>query len=106
MTTDEKILGETLLKLLVKLEVIREDVCPTGPELVAIAEESMTRPMWWPKNPYPESVFPMTDEEYIKAIPDPVLRTAISGYSGRWVFEMASRMFYKAWREHEEAGEA
>lgn len=62
----------------------------------------MTRPEWWPKNPYPKSVFPMTDDEYIKAIPDPVLRTAISGYSGRWVFEMADRMFYKAWKEHEE----
>lgn len=37
-TTHERILGETLLGLLIKIGVIREDACPTGPELVVIAE--------------------------------------------------------------------
>lgn len=35
----ERILGETLLKLLIKIGVVREDACPTGPELVATAED-------------------------------------------------------------------
>ena len=47
-------------------------------------------PEWWPYCPYFESVFPMTGEQYVKAIPDPHKRTAISGYMMRegWcVFE-------------------
>lgn len=39
ITIHEKILGETLLKLLIKIGVVREGACPTGPELVAIAED-------------------------------------------------------------------
>ena len=30
--------------------------------------------------PWPESVWPMTDAEYVKAVPDDNLRTGISGY--------------------------
>lgn len=30
-------------------------------------------------NPYPKTMFLMTIEEYVKAIPDPKLRTSISG---------------------------
>lgn len=32
------------------------------------------------QNPYPESVFPMTETEYVKFIPDPANRTAVSGF--------------------------
>ena len=39
VTIHEKILGEALLKLLIKIGVVRENACPTGPELVAIAED-------------------------------------------------------------------
>lgn len=39
VTAHEKILGETLLKLLIKIKVIREDAQPTGPELVVITED-------------------------------------------------------------------
>ena len=37
-TIREKLLGETLLKVLIKLGVIRKDACPTGPELIMLAE--------------------------------------------------------------------
>ena len=38
-TNHEKLLGETLLKLLIKIGVSRKNACPTGPELVAIVED-------------------------------------------------------------------
>ena len=31
-------------------------------------------------NPYTERIFPMTLEEYVAAVPDPHLRSAISGH--------------------------
>lgn len=40
-------------------------------------------------NPYPKWLFPMTTKDYVKAIPDPKLRTAISGCIGRWVWNNA-----------------
>jgi hypothetical protein len=45
---------------------------------------------WWPYCPYSSKVFPMTGEQYVKAVPDPHMRTAISGYlmrEGWCVFE-------------------
>lgn len=45
---------------------------------------------WWPYCPYKNKVFPMTSEQYVKAVPDPHMRTAISGYlmrEGWCVFE-------------------
>ena len=48
------------------------------------------KPDWWPKNPYPESVFPMTLDEYCEAVPDGDLRTAISGCLGRTFWSVAS----------------
>jgi len=38
--------------------------------------------------PWPESIWPMTDDEYVKAVPDPILRTAISGYLMRCGWEL------------------
>jgi len=54
------------------------------------------KPAWWPDNPYPESMFPMTDDEYVKAIPDPKMRTAISGCLGRLFWDIASESIYNA----------
>ena len=50
----------------------------------------------FPENPYPKSVFPMTEDEYVKEIPDPHTRTAISGFMGRFVFEATKRRFLEA----------
>ena len=40
-------------------------------------------------NPYPESVFPMTTKDYVKAIPNEHKRTTISGYCGRLFWDLA-----------------
>ena len=48
------------------------------------------KPEWWPRNPYPGSIFPMTPDEYCDAVPDDDLRTAISGCLGRTFWDIAS----------------
>jgi len=53
-------------------------------------------PSWWPKNPYPQDVFTMTDAQYAEAIPDHDLRTAISGYNGRHFWDIAAQAVYDA----------
>lgn len=58
------------------------------------------RPEWWPTCPYPEDVFPMTDKEYVKAVPDPKLRTAISGFLMREGWRVAEGQVYDAMCEH------
>jgi len=45
-----------------------------------------------PENPYPQEVFPMTLEEYAKAIPEENLRSAISGCLARWAWNVAYEM--------------
>ena len=57
------------------------------------------RPDWWPENPYPESVFTMTEEEYIEVIPDKHLRTRISGFMARFGWDRADEAIYEAWVE-------
>ena len=39
------------------------------------------------QSPWPESIWTMTEDEYVKAVPDEKLRTAISGFLMRegWV---------------------
>ena len=59
-------------------------------------------PDWWPTNPYPEDIFPMSVEWYVRAIPDEHVRTAISGCLGRLFWDIASRSIYDAWRQKEE----
>ena len=56
------------------------------------------KPSWWPENPYPVEVFPMTTKEYVKAVPDEDKRTAISGHLGRLFWNLASKSILKAWR--------
>lgn len=52
--------------------------------------DNRKKPDWWPKNPYPKSVFVMTIDEYAKTVPNPKTRTAISGCLGRMFFETIS----------------
>jgi hypothetical protein len=53
--------------------------------------------------PWPESAWPMTEAEYIKAVPDPHQRTAISGAVMRWGWELAQTTVNEAIAEAEEA---
>ncbi len=61
------------------------------------------KPSYWPECPYPESVFPMTEEEYVQSIPDKKLRTAISGYLGRLFWNLASDAIWNAMQEEDNA---
>lgn len=58
------------------------------------------RPNWWPQNPYPKTIFTMTEEGYIETVPDPKLRTRISGFLGRLFWEAASDSIWEAWQNH------
>jgi len=48
------------------------------------------KPDWWPECPYPEEFFPGLGEAYAKAVPDPALRTRLSGVLGRWFWRIAT----------------
>lgn len=50
----------------------------------------MSKPEWWPRSPYPESIFPMPREQYSNIVPDPDKRTALSGMLGREFWDIAS----------------
>ena len=54
-----------------------------------MTDTSSSQPEWWPHCPWPEEVWPMTPDEYIAAVPDPKLRTAISGYLMRQGWHLA-----------------
>jgi len=56
----------------------------------------MNKPDWWPKNPYPESVFTMKEEQYADIVVDSNLRTALSGMLGRLFWNMASEAIWQA----------
>lgn len=60
----------------------------------------MIKPDWWPRNPYPESIFPMPRDEYSDVVPDPHLRTALSGMLGREFWEIASDAIWDALQNH------
>ena len=60
----------------------------------------MTKPNWWPKNPYPEYIFPMQREKYSEVVPDPGSRTALSGMLGREFWDIASESIYDALRSN------
>jgi hypothetical protein len=60
----------------------------------------MKKPDWYPKNPYFESVFPATVEDYIREVPDPQTRTALSGALGRLFWELASDAILTAINEN------
>lgn len=58
------------------------------------------KPDWWPRNPYPESIFPMLRSEYAEIVPDPHTRTALSGMLGREFWEIASEAIWNAMQEN------
>jgi hypothetical protein len=49
--------------------------------------------------PWPESIWPMTEQEYVEAVPDEKLRTAISGMLMRRGWNVAMRQIKE--RENE-----
>lgn len=59
----------------------------------------MTKPEWWPDNPFPRSVFTMTIDGYVEAVPDERLRTAISGALGYHFWKLASDAILEAYKE-------
>lgn len=52
-------------------------------------------PSWWPRCPYPKSIFPGGEDIYAKAVPNPHIRTAISGMLGREFWEIASGTIWR-----------
>lgn len=56
----------------------------------------MQKPDWWPKNPYLIDIFPMPRERYPEIVPNPELRTALSGMLGREFWDIASEMIWEA----------
>ena len=60
----------------------------------------VSKPDWWPQNPYPESVFPTTIEEYVEFIPDTHNRSAISGCLGRYFWNICQDEIWKRFCEH------
>ena len=69
----------------------------------------MKKPKWWPNNPYPKSIFTMTEDEYCNAILRnhyEHIRTRCSGFMARFVWDIASEAIYKAWKDNKETSEA
>lgn len=60
----------------------------------------MEKPNWWPKNPYPEAIFPMPREKYSEVVPNPKTRTALSGMLGREFWDIASKSIWDALNEY------
>jgi hypothetical protein len=50
--------------------------------------------------PWPKKIWPMTEAQYVKAVPDPKLRTAISGFLMRRGWEVAIRQMKEAQKEN------
>lgn len=60
-----------------------------------------TKPDWWPKNPYPENIFPMPRERYLEIVPDPRTRSGLSGMLGRRFWDIASDAIWEAMMEED-----
>lgn len=58
-----------------------------------VSEEQ--EPIEYPECPYPEDIFTMTQDEYVKSVPDDYLRTRISGYLMREGWNVADRQYRK-----------
>lgn len=66
-------------------------VCPVCDDGHPLKKKERELPAWWPQCPYGESVFTMTEEEYVFAVPHPQQRTAISGFLMRLGWNVASK---------------
>jgi len=64
-----------------------------SPQTIEILLERIKNCM--PENPYPKDIFPMEIEDYVRAIPDDMLRSAISGCLGRWAWDVAYDMIWR-----------
>ena len=53
------------------------------------------KPDWWPKNPYPKSIFQMERNRYPDIVPDPEERTALSGMLGREFWTIAEETIWE-----------
>lgn len=56
------------------------------------------KPDWWPRDPFPEDIFPMARERYQEIVPDPDIRSALSGCLGRHFWGIASDAIWNAFR--------
>lgn len=62
----------------------------------------MNKPAWWPQNPFPEDIFPMTIKDYVRLVPNPQLRTALTGCLGRLFWDIAATCIWEAMQKAEE----
>ena len=61
----------------------------------------MKTPDWFPTDPYPLDMGSMKNyADYVYAVPDPKLRTAISWYLRGESFRYASRVILEALKDH------
>ncbi len=56
------------------------------------------KPKWWPQNPYFESAMDSIKNgtDYVRAVPGPQLRTAVSWYLSNRAWELASNDILEA----------
>ncbi len=71
-------------------------------EIGELLGKERQKPDYWPANPYPESIFPMLREQYPKIVPDPELRSGLSGMLGREFWDIASDAIWAAMLEAED----
>lgn len=67
--------------------------------------QKIEKPTWWPDNPYPETIFPMKRERYPEIVPDPELRTALSGCLGHLFWDIASESIWHRLKDAVENGD-
>jgi len=85
-------------------EVIQIEQAPDGMIEIESRKGDGSWPEWFPNNPYPAAIFPMTAVEYKKAVPDDMSRTAVSGHVGRAVWDIAVEAVMGTIRTHNAAG--
>ena len=56
---------------------------------------AQSRPDWWPTNPYFPSIFTMTENDIVQAIPDDKTRTGVAGKLMHDAWELASEAIWE-----------
>lgn len=82
-------------------DMLLRDARETHDENTTLRERLTLTPdiRWWHETPYPEDIWAMTTEQYVAAVPDPHLRTAISGYLMRAGWRAAAQTIKEALEE-------
>lgn len=98
---------KSMLEWVQNIKINEDGFDPTNVTIVEFTPKKRRRevkehPEWLPENPYPEELFPMSIDDYVKAVPDGVLRTAVTGCIGRWAFDVAARMIVRQLKEFAE----